>query len=89
MSKRIFLLVSLVIIATMILTACGPKPYECTDTLGCVTVAPDEPVHIAYAMVISGSDATLGIDSRNGAEIAVDDRGGKVLDHAIKFDGED
>jgi branched-chain amino acid transport system substrate-binding protein len=89
MSKRIFLLVSLVIIATMILTACGPKPYECTDSIGCVTVAPDEPVHIAYAMVISGSDATLGIDSRNGAEIAVDDHGGKVLDHAIKFDGED
>jgi len=89
MSKRIFLLVSLVIIATMVLTACGPKAYECTDSIGCVTVAPDEPVHIAYAMVISGSDATLGIDSRNGAEIAVDDHGGKVLDHAIKFDGED
>ncbi|OGO14423.1 MAG: hypothetical protein A2Y53_01245 [Chloroflexi bacterium RBG_16_47_49] len=63
--------------------------FTCTDTIGCVTVAPDEPVHIAYAMVISGSDATLGIDSRNGAEIAVSDKGGKVLNHDIKFDGED
>jgi branched-chain amino acid transport system substrate-binding protein len=64
-------------------------PFECTDSIGCVTIAPDEPVHIAYAMVISGADATLGIDSRNGAEIAVDDKGGTVLGHPIKFDGED
>jgi branched-chain amino acid transport system substrate-binding protein len=40
-------------------------------------------------MVISGPDATLGTDSRNGAEIAVDDKGGKLLGHDIKFDGED
>jgi hypothetical protein len=40
-------------------------------------------------MVISGPDATLGTDSRNGAEIAVDDKGGQVLGHDIQFDGED
>jgi branched-chain amino acid transport system substrate-binding protein len=40
-------------------------------------------------MVISGPDATLGTDSRNGAEIAVADKGGKLLGHDIKFDGED
>jgi branched-chain amino acid transport system substrate-binding protein len=40
-------------------------------------------------MVISGPDATLGTDSRNGAEIAVDDKGGTLLGHDIKFDGED
>jgi len=73
----------------MVLAACGAKAYECTDPIGCVTVAPTDPVHIAYAMVINGPDATLGIDSRNGAEIAIDDKGGKVLDHTIKFDGED
>jgi branched-chain amino acid transport system substrate-binding protein len=89
MSKRIFALISMIMVATMLLTACGPAAYECTDALGCVTVAPDEPVHIAYAMVIAGPDATLGIDSRNGAEIAIADKGGKVLDHDIKFDGED
>jgi len=90
MSKRLLILVSILMISSMILGACATaKPYECTDSIGCVTVAPDEPVHIAYAMVIAGPDATLGIDSRNGAEIAVDDKGGKVLDHTIKFDGED
>ncbi|RPI96079.1 MAG: hypothetical protein EHM40_01960, partial [Chloroflexi bacterium] len=44
-------------------------PFECTDELGCVDVAPDEPIHIAYAMVISGPDETLGIDSRTGVEV--------------------
>ena len=91
MSKRVFTFVSVLMVASMLLAACAPsaKPFECTDTIGCVTVAPDEPVHIAYAMVIAGPDATLGIDSRNGAEIAVSDKGGKVLGHDIKFDGED
>ena len=33
--------------------------------------------------------AALGTDSRNGVEIAIDDAGGKILGHTIKFDGED
>ncbi len=89
MSKRLFIIVSIIMISSMVLAACGAKPYECTDSIGCVNVAPDEPVHLAYAMVIAGPDASLGIDSRNGAEIAIDDKGGKILDHAIQFDGED
>lgn len=91
MSKRVFAFVSVLMVFSMLLAACAPatKAFECTDTIGCVDIAPDEPIHIAYAMVISGSDATLGIDSRNGAEIAVLDKGGKLLNHDIKFDGED
>ena len=89
MTKRIFVLVSILMVASMLLAACGAAAYECTDSIGCLTIAPDEPVHIAYAMVISGADATLGIDSRNGAEIAVFDKGSKILGHDIKFDGED
>jgi branched-chain amino acid transport system substrate-binding protein len=89
MSKRILVIVSILMIGSMLLAACGPKAYTCTDAIGCVTIAPTDPVHIAYAMVISGADATLGVDSRNGAEIAVDDKGGKVLGHTILFDGQD
>jgi branched-chain amino acid transport system substrate-binding protein len=40
-------------------------------------------------MVVSGPDSTLGIDSRRGVEIAVDDKGGKLLDHPIELVGED
>src|SRR3990170_3877450 len=90
--KRSFVVFSLLIIASMVLAACGgaaPPAPECTDPIGCVTIGPDEPIHIAYAFVTSGSDATLGLDTKYGAEIAIDDRGGKLLEHDIKFDGQD
>jgi len=88
MFKRLFVAFSLLIVASMVLTACGPKAFECTDAIGCVDIGPKDPIHIAYAMVISGADETLGIDSRNGAEVAVALKG-KVLGHDIQFTGED
>lgn len=66
----------------------GPSAFECTDSIGCVDIAPDEPIHIAYAMVISGPDETLGIDSRTGVEVAVELKG-QVLGHDIQLTGED
>jgi branched-chain amino acid transport system substrate-binding protein len=54
-----------------------------------VDIGPTDPVHIAYAFVTSGANSTLGLDTKYGAEIAVDDAAGKVLGHAIKFDGQD
>ncbi|MCB0061277.1 MAG: branched-chain amino acid ABC transporter substrate-binding protein [Caldilineaceae bacterium] len=62
---------------------------ECTDELGCVEIAPDEPIHIAYMLTISGGTAFLGEDSRGGIEIAIDDRGGELLGHEIELTGED
>ena len=89
--KRLVLTIGIIVAAGLVLAACGPsKPaYECPDAIGCVTIGPDEPIHIAYAFVTSGSDATLGLDTKYGAEIAIDDKGGKLLDHDIKFDGQD
>jgi branched-chain amino acid transport system substrate-binding protein len=64
-------------------------PYTCTDPIGCVKINPTDPIHIAYLLVVAGPNAALGTDSRNGVEIAIDDAGGKILGHDIKFDGED
>jgi branched-chain amino acid transport system substrate-binding protein len=102
MSKRLFSIVSLVIIASMLLAACATAttsapvvteapaaPYTCTDPIGCVKIGPTDPIHIAYLLVVSGPNTALGTDSRNGVEIAIDDAGGKILGHDIKFDGED
>lgn len=61
---------------------------ECTDEIGCVEIAPDESIRIAYMLTISGATETLGIDSRGGIEIAVDERG-EVLGHPIELVGED
>ena len=90
MSKRLFVLLATLIVASVLLSACGPKAptYECTDAIGCVTVAPGDPIHLAYAMVINGPDATLGIDSRNGVEIAIAEKG-QLLGHDLQLTGED
>jgi len=86
----LFLVFSAVLVAAIMLTACGPKTaaFTCTDKIGCVTIAPGDPIHLAYAMVITGPDATLGIDSRNGVEIAIAEKG-KLLGHDIQLTGED
>ncbi len=70
-------------------TAAAAAKFSCTDKLGCVDIGPTDPVHIAYSFVTSGDNSTLGLDTKYGAELAVDDAGGKVLGHAIKFDGQD
>jgi branched-chain amino acid transport system substrate-binding protein len=62
--------------------------FSCADPIGCITLNPTDPIHIAYLLVTSGTDASLGIDSRNGAEVAIDDSGGKILGHNIQFDGQ-
>lgn len=61
----------------------------CNDRIGCVEIGPNDPIHIAYMMVVSGPDGSLGIDTRRGVEIAIDDKGGKIAGHTVKFDGQD
>jgi branched-chain amino acid transport system substrate-binding protein len=109
MSKRVFVLISMLVGLSMLFTACAPAPtpepaapepvepaapaapaaFECTDALGCVDIGPTDPIHIAYLLVVAGPNETLGVDSRNGIEIAIEDGGGTILDHDVKFDGED
>ncbi|HXF86205.1 MAG TPA: branched-chain amino acid ABC transporter substrate-binding protein [Anaerolineales bacterium] len=112
--KRLFTLLSVLVIASMALAACAPATeapateapateapateapateapaaFECTDPLGCVTVAPGEPIHIAWALTVSGATAALGEDSKGAIEIAIADRGGELLGHPIELTGED
>jgi branched-chain amino acid transport system substrate-binding protein len=67
----------------------APAAFQCTDTLGCVDIAPGDPLHIAFWGVLSGADASLGTDSKYGVEIAIDDHGGKVLGHDVLLTTED
>ena len=60
-----------------------------TDSIGVVKIGKGEPLTIAYWMVVAGPDASLGVDTRRGVEIAIDDKGGKLLGHPIKLIGED
>jgi len=59
-----------------------------TDPIGVVKVNKGQPITIAYWLVIAGPDASLGIDSRRGIEIAIDDKK-KVAGFSVKLIGED
>lgn len=93
--KRLNLLLSLLVLASLALAACGsaateaPAAYECTDAIGCVTIAPGEPIHFAWINTVSGGTAFLGETNVNGGQIAIDDKGGELLGHPIQYDGED
>ena len=63
--------------------------YNCTDAIGCVTVAPDAPLKIAALQSISGDTASLGTDQVRAVKIAIDDQGGKFMGHDINLEVED
>ena len=67
----------------------APAAFECTDEIGCVELAPGDPVHIASMLTISGATAFLGEDSQGAIEIAIDDRGGQLLGRDIQYSSED
>ncbi len=60
----------------------------CDDAIGCVEIAPGDPILIASALSISGDTADLGTDSQRGAEIAINERG-QLLGHDIELQPED
>jgi branched-chain amino acid transport system substrate-binding protein len=59
------------------------------DEIGVVEIAPGDPLVLAWALVVTGADESLGIDSRRGVEIAIDDLGAELLGHPIELIGED
>lgn len=81
----ILLILSLFFVATSVHAA----QLECTDAIGCVEIAPDEPITIGYMLTISGATAFLGEDSVGGIQIAIAQRDGMLLDHEIELVGED
>src|SRR5436190_16158628 len=91
MSQRTRLALALLLTGSLVLAACRPAaaPFVCSDSIGCLTVAPGAPIHIAYALVISGANETLGVDSRRGIEIAMDDKSATLLGHPLQLSGVD
>jgi branched-chain amino acid transport system substrate-binding protein len=96
--KRTSRLAALLFGAVLVASACSSAATTAptaapatppTDPLGVVTIQPGEPIHIGQWGVFSGANASLGQDSNEGIQIAVDDRGGKLLGHDIRVTTED
>jgi branched-chain amino acid transport system substrate-binding protein len=81
---------ALAAIAVLAFSACGTAGSTApSDPLGVVTIPKGEKIHVAFWGVLSGADASLGADSLSGAQIAVDDKGGKLLGFDINLTTED
>lgn len=88
MNRRFALTVALaLVVAFALMSTAQAAPPK--DPLGVVTVKKGQPIHIAYWMVVAGPDASLGEDTKRGVEIAMADKGGKLLGHPIKLTGQD
>lgn len=78
----------LCLLATIFLTSCQSL-NGCNDELGCVVIAPGEPIPLGYMLVTSGENANLGLDALGGIEIALADRNYSLLGHPIELIGVD
>jgi branched-chain amino acid transport system substrate-binding protein len=62
-----------------------PPSFQCPDSLGCVDIAPKEPIKIGVLQVLSGEVEYLGRDQARMAELALLNRGGKLLGHPVEL----
>jgi len=74
-----------------LLAACSgsPEAKVCTDPLGCVELAPGEPLRLGVIESLSGEVAPIGKDQVRGLELALARRGGKVLGREVRLFIED
>jgi branched-chain amino acid transport system substrate-binding protein len=88
LQRRACVLLSL---AALLLFACQPTPQDvkCTDEIGCVEIAPGEPIRIASFQALSGTMAADGKSNHLTTELALADRGGQLLGHRISLQSED
>src|SRR3972149_9422882 len=95
--KRLFILLLVLTLPTALIVTNGSPAsaqqaksgFKVEDPMGVVKIKPGEPVHIACWFVVAGPDASLGTDTKRGVEIAIEDKGGKVLGHPIKLTVQD
>jgi branched-chain amino acid transport system substrate-binding protein len=70
----------------ILLAACQSQPaFECTDTIGCVAIAPGEPVEIGVLQVLSGELGDLGMVQVRGVEMSAAELDDQLLGHPIKL----
>lgn len=89
MSRRHLAALLTVVGAAVLLAACGGQPFVCEDALGCVDIAPGDPIRIAGIETISGATSFLGIPNSNGARLAFAEINNEWEGHPIEYTVED
>jgi branched-chain amino acid transport system substrate-binding protein len=81
----------LLLLVALLWAGCGPATpaLECTDTIGCVEVAPGEPIKIGVLQALSGDMAPQGQELLHCVELAVEERGNELLGHPLELGSAD
>jgi branched-chain amino acid transport system substrate-binding protein len=92
--KRIFILSIVCVVAICLVAVSVPaqtkkEAFKYEDKIGVVKIKKGDPIHIACWMVVAGPDASLGTDTKRGVELAIEDKGGKILGFAVKLSVQD
>ena len=58
---------------------------ECTDPLGCVTIAPEGPIKLAVLQTLTGDSNTGGMEQTNTTKLLLAERDYKFLDHPVEL----
>lgn len=62
---------------------------NCTDTLGCVRLAPEDPIRLGVIQDMSGRASSFGLDQIRSFQIALSERNNGLLNHRIELISED
>jgi branched-chain amino acid transport system substrate-binding protein len=91
MSKHKPFALSLILFASILLSACqqANPSFECTDAIGCVNIAPGEPIKLGMLQALSGDMAYVGLVQAQSMELAIARRGSQLLGHPIEVHMED
>ena len=78
----------LLLVTAVLLIGCrsAPAAFECTDAIGCVTVAPGEAIKLGVVQNLSGTSGPSGLSLMQCVELAVEDRGNELLDHPVELE---
>src|SRR5512146_3358455 len=79
MKKRLSVVIAILVVATMLLTACGgaaAEPAACkSDAFGCAVIKSGQTIKIGMGAPMTGDNAAFGQDISQGAKIAMTDGG--------------
>lgn len=96
MRKSILLILSFVILGIILIFAVfrfvvpkPPPPFQCKDPIGCVDIAPGEPIKLAVLQTLSGGASPGGTEQARTIELAITKRNNQLLGHPIELRVED
>lgn len=93
MSKKLFALLSVLVVGTMLFAACAPAPAT-EEAPAAEAPAAEAPAAAADSIVIkiatqsplSGDQSSIGVDIKRGAELAMEQLGGPLTDLGFKLE---